>query len=142
MGAGAMAEEGAAVLESDPYVAHTPHALPFWQAAARGVLLLPRCEACGRVHWYPRPFCPFCASTAVRWEESPGRGRVYSFTSLRRAPGPPKIIAYIRLDEGPLMLTNLVGCAPDGVAIDDHVRVGFVAAREGRRVPVFARDGG
>ena len=123
--------------ESDPLVLPHPHGLAFWQAAAEGVFLLPRCRACGRSHWYPRPFCPFCHAEAVAWERASGFGSVEAFTSVPRAI-PATIVAYVRLDEGPVMLTNLVDCAPEALRIGDRVRVAFRAAPEGRMVPVFA----
>lgn len=126
-----------AALDRDPYVAHHPFGRPFWRAAASGRLLVPRCAACGRAHWYPRPFCPFCASPGVRWEAASGNGRVYACSALRRA-ATADIVAYVRLDEGPVMMTNLIDCSLAEVRIDDRVRVRFRPAEEGRLVPVFA----
>ena len=122
--------------ETDLLAASHPHGRPFWQAASEGLFLMPRCRACGRAHWYPRPFCPFCASGQVEWEHAAGLGSVLAFTALARAK-PTSIVAYVRLDEGPAMLTNLVECDVDQVRIGDRVRVAFRAALEGRMVPVF-----
>lgn len=123
--------------EDDLLAAAHPHGRPFWQAAAQGVLLLPRCRACGRAHWYPRPFCPFCHGHQVEWERASGLGSVVAFTGLVRAT-PSRIVAYVGLDEGPVLLTNLVGCALGSVRIGDRVAVAFRPAPEGRMVPVFA----
>lgn len=125
-----------AVLDGDPYVRSHPFGRPFWRAAAEGRFLVPRCMECGRAHWYPRPFCPFCASQSVQWQESTGGGRVYAFSALRRA-GEPNIVAYVQLDEGPIMLTNLVSCRLDEVQIGQAVEVRFRATGEGRSAPVF-----
>ena len=122
--------------EADPLAAAHPHGRPFWQAAGDGVLLLPRCRACGRAHWYPRPFCPFCHSDRVEWERASGLGTVEAFTSVLRAR-PAVIVAYVRLDEGPVLLTNLVECDLAALQIGDPVRVAFRPAPEGRMVPVF-----
>lgn len=122
--------------EGDPLAAAHPHGRPFWQAAATGVLLLPRCRACGRAHWHPRPFCPFCHSDAVEWERASGLGSVVAFTVLLRGT-PARIVAYVRLDEGPVLLTNLVDCRLEALRIDGRVSVAFQAAPEGRMVPVF-----
>jgi len=55
----------------------------FGVAATRRELLMKTCDACGRSHFYPRPFCPFCWSTDVRWATSSGRAQVYSYSVVR-----------------------------------------------------------
>lgn len=123
--------------EADPLAASHPHGRPFWEAASQGVLLLPRCRACGRAHWYPRPFCPFCHADGIAWEQASGQGTVLAFTAVLRAK-PLTIVAYVALDEGPVLLTNLVGCTLDELRIDARVAVAFQSTPEGRAVPVFA----
>jgi len=91
----------------------------FWDATAEGRFLLKRCDDCGVVIWYPRFLCPDCSSTNTSWFEASGKGTVYSYTVPRRAPGPyreavPFVVAYVELEEGPRILTNLVD-----VAIED-----------------------
>jgi len=60
-----------------------PEVKPFWDGTAEGKLLLAQCTECQQLIWYPRPFCPACASTTVTWVAS-GRGTIYSFTVNRR----------------------------------------------------------
>jgi uncharacterized OB-fold protein len=116
---------------------------PFWQAAADGKLLLPRCNSCDAVIWYPRRFCPSCHRVDdVSWFEASGRGTVYSFTVVRQAPGPwkaavPYVIAYVELDEGPRILTNVVGCDADDVSIGQRVETVFDRSPEGAGVYRF-----
>src|SRR5581483_1747440 len=86
---------------------------PFWDATAEGKILLPKCDDCGSVIWYPRTTCPECMSTDVSWFEASGRGTIYSFTLVRRQGGPwrdvlPYVLAYVELKEGPRVLTNIV----------------------------------
>lgn len=131
-----MKEQAARLELEDPYVAAFPESLPFWTAARRGVLVLPRCEDCGKSHWFPRAHCPFCHGARVKWQESDGRGTVYSWTLLRKKDA-PYVVAYVELKEGPIMLTNIVDCANAEVAIGMPVHVKFRAAPEGRLVPVF-----
>ena len=123
-------------LTDDPYVAAYPETLPFWEAAAAGRLLLKFCRQCGRTHWYPRALCPHCHSSDLEWRESAGWGSVYSFTVVRRAE-PPYVLAYVQLEEGPRLLTNIVDCDPDSVQIGQRVSVTFRPAAEGRAMPVF-----
>jgi len=123
-------------LDADPFVAAYPETLPFWQAAAEGRLLLKYCRDCGRAHWYPRTLCPHCHSAALEWRESAGAGSVYSFTVVRRAE-PPYVLAYVRLDDGPTLLTNIVETDPDSVRIGQRVGLCFRPAPEGRAMPCF-----
>ena len=98
----------------------------YWAATAEGRLLLKRCDACGHVIWYPRGICPDCHSTDTSWFEASGNGVVYSFTVNRKGDGPwkeaaPYVLAYVELDEGPRVMTNIVDCDVDTVAIGQRV---------------------
>jgi uncharacterized OB-fold protein len=111
--------------------------LQHWHEARRARrLLVPRCRACGESHWYPRPFCPFCSSGELDWPEAEGIGTVYSFSVMRRT-GAPYTIAFVTLPEGPAMMTNLVGCAFDAIAIGMPVRLSFQEGEGGEPWPVF-----
>lgn len=110
---------------------------PFWQATLRGELLLGRCRACGQAHWYPRRICPHCGKAEVDWVPAAGGGTVYSFSVMRRAQV-PYAIAYVTLDEGVTMLTNLVECDFDALAVGQRVRLVWRDAGPEARLPVFA----
>lgn len=114
----------------------SPETEAFWQACREGRFLLRHCEACGRAHWYPRTICPHCFSSRTVWRDSPGRGRVYSFSIMRRVPE-PYAIAYVTLDEGPTMMTNIVGTDFDAIRIGMAVQVEFRSLSDGRALPVF-----
>jgi uncharacterized protein len=110
-----------------------PETLPFWEASVNDVLLLPRCDDCGFVIWYPRLFCPVCQSRSVSWFEASGRGTIYSFTVSERGVGPwaevaPYAIAYVDLEEGPRVLTNIVDSDLGLLEIGDAVTVRFEPA--------------
>ena len=49
---------------------------PFFDAAARGVLLVKHCTACGEYHHYPRAICPHCFSDRTEWREARGTGKL------------------------------------------------------------------
>jgi uncharacterized OB-fold protein len=107
----------------------------YWEAAGRDVLLVPRCNACGKAYWYPRGFCPFCHSTDIAWEESPGGASIYSFTVAERGMGPweaaaPYVVAYVELDEGPRVMTNIVDCDPAALSIGSRVTAIFETSGE------------
>lgn len=104
----------------------TPDDAPFWTALSERRLVLPRCRQCGTYIWYPRTFCSACHTAGVDWVEASGRGSIYSYTVSRRGLGPwsdraPYVIAYVELEEGPRVMTNIVGCDPDDVAIGQLV---------------------
>lgn len=104
---------------------------PFWSAAREHRLALQYCIRCRTYIYYPRPFCTSCLSEALEWREVSGRGRIHTFTVVRRAASSafadkvPYVFAIVKLDEGPLMSTNVVGCPPGDVRMDMAVRAVF-----------------
>ena len=113
-----------------------PETKRFWEAAAQGQLLLKKCGDCGEVHYYPRALCPFCGSDRTDWQPASGRGTVYSWSVMRRAET-PYAIAYVTLDEGVTMMTNIVDCDLDGIRIGQPVRVVFKPTAGGPPLPAF-----
>lgn len=119
-----------------------PHSKPFWDATESGKLLLPVCGDCSQYHWYPRPFCPHCYSFNVKWQEATGKGKVHTSSLMRRAKE-PYIVAAIELDEGPIILSNIISDDFSRAAIGARVRVGFEYLNgSDRRMPVFFPDNG
>jgi len=106
-----------------PNPLHTETSLPFWEAAKRHELLMPRCRKCERLFFYPREACPVCLSPDIGWEKLSGRGRLYSYTVIHQPVFPafqedvPYIYAMIQLDEGPRMISNLVNCPAEEAKI-------------------------
>jgi uncharacterized protein len=109
----------------------------YWDAAAKGQLLVKKCLACGELHFYPRALCPFCFSERTEWVAASGNGTIYSYSVMRRVPE-PYAIAYVALDEGPKMLTNIVDCAFDAIHIGLRVKLVFKPSEGGPPVPMFA----
>jgi uncharacterized protein len=115
----------------------------FWDATAQGKLLLRKCTDCSVVIWYPRPYCPQCQSMNTSWIESSGRGVIYSFSITRKGQGAwteraPYVVAYVELEEGPRVLTNIVASNVDEVHIGMAVSVIFDDTGEGMAVYRFA----
>jgi uncharacterized OB-fold protein len=108
----------------------------FWDAAAEGKLLIKKCTACGDPHFYPRTHCPFCFSDKTEWVEASGKGIVYTYSVMRRAPV-PYAIAYVTLAEGPTMMTNIVDCDLNAIKIGQAVRLVFRPSEGGPPVPMF-----
>lgn len=123
----------------------TTEAAHFFAAAAQGRLELQRCSDCGKAWFFPRPACVACGAERFVWIAASGRGRVHSYSIVHRAPSPefrerlPYVVALIDLDEGPRMMTNIVGAGALEVAIGDAVRVTFEDRGAGRRLPQFQR---
>ena len=114
-----------------------PEAKPFFDAAAEGRLVVKYCGACSQYHYYPRTLCPFCLSDRTEWRDAKGTGTIYSYSVLRRAGPEPYCIAYVTLDEGVAMFTNIVDCDFDAVRIGQRVKVVFQPTDGGPPVPVF-----
>ena len=115
----------------------------FWSATGEHRLLLPQCESCDGFIWYPRPYCPACGRIGVRWVEASGRGRIYSFTITRSGSGAwkgvvPYVLAYVELDEGPTIITNIVGTDPETLLVGDAVRVVWDDTPDGKAIYRFA----
>jgi uncharacterized OB-fold protein len=113
-----------------------PETQPYWDAAAAGRLLIRRCAACGRAHHYPRALCPFCFSDRTEWQTASGNGTLYSFSVMQRAPV-PYAIAYVTLDEGPRMMSNLVDCDFDTIRIGMKLKAVFKPTEGGLKLPMF-----
>ncbi|MGH7948680.1 MAG: Zn-ribbon domain-containing OB-fold protein [Candidatus Binataceae bacterium] len=102
---------------------------PWWEALKRHELYVQRCRDCGDLRYYPRAQCTECLSPKTEWVKCSGRGKVYTFTvtNQNQAPGfresLPYIMAYVELDEGPRMLTNIVDCRPEEARIGMPVEV-------------------
>jgi uncharacterized OB-fold protein len=114
-----------------------PDSAPFWEAAKESRLLIKRCRDCSQFHWYPRTICPHCGSDATEWVQASGRGTIYSVSVTRRAGPHAYAIAYVFLEEGVTMMTNIIDCDLDTLRIGDAVAVAFRDSDGGPPVPMF-----
>ena len=110
---------------------------PYFESAAQGKLLVKKCADCGEIHHYPRRLCPFCFSDKVSWQQVKGTGKIYSYSITRRAGPIPYCIAYVTLDEGVMLMTNIVDCDLDAVRIGQAVKLTFKKSVGGVSVPMF-----
>lgn len=110
-----------------------PPTREFWAAAARGELAVPRCDACRRWLWYPDGTCRFCGAHESTWTAVSGRGRLFSWSVVRRAFIPqlsaevPYVAGLVTIEEDPAVriVTRVVDCDPARLAIDMPMRVVF-----------------
>jgi uncharacterized OB-fold protein len=124
----------------------TPETQHYWDGAARGELLLQRCDACGKAYFPPRPFCPACASRRITVFAASGKATLYSYAIHHRpVPGftPPYAIAVVELAEGPRLMTNIVDCpqTPEALQLDMPLEVSFKRLDDQITLPVFRPAG-
>jgi uncharacterized OB-fold protein len=120
----------------------TPETRHFWEGTKAGELRLQRCDACRHTYFPPRPFCPKCASRNVSVVRASGRATLLSYVIHHRpTPGftPPYAIAVVELDEGPRMMTNIVGCpqTPEALQLDMPLEVTFAPQTDSITLPLF-----
>jgi uncharacterized protein len=100
---------------------------PYWDSLNANDLKIQRCNDTGKYFFYPRGMSPFTLSDNVSWETVKGTGVIHAFTIVHqnRAPGfvdeLPYVVAMVELDEGPRMMTNIIGVEPD----PEHVKIGM-----------------
>lgn len=130
-------------MPSKPIPQPSPETKPFWDGCASGVLTLQRCRSCEAFYFPPRPFCPTCLSTDVEWKPVSGRATLHTYViNHRPAPGfeqdAPYAIAVVQLDEGPRMMSNIVGIenTPENLVLDMALQVTF-EDRGDMKLPVF-----
>ena len=113
-----------------------PETKAFWDAAAKGRLMIGKCNACAETHYYPRALCPFCFSEQTELQRASGNATIYTYSVMRRTPI-PYAIAYVTLAEGPTIMTNIVDCDLDRIRIGQAVRLVFKPSDGGPPVPMF-----
>ena len=127
---------------SRPLPRPTPETQHFWDGAREGELRLQRCVDCKHTYFPPRPFCPSCSSRSVQVFKASGRGRLLSYV-INYRPHPawdgPYSIAIVELDEGPRMMSNIVGCAqtPEALVLDMPLVVTFERVSDDIALPLF-----
>ncbi len=121
-----------------------PETKPYWEAAKRHELVLPKSKTDNRFFFYPRALSPFEDMTQeIDWEKASGRGKVWTYSVHHMGPTPaykgepPYVVALVELDEGVKMMTNIVECDPSEVKIGMEVEVVFDDVTEEVTLPKF-----
>lgn len=107
----------------------------YWDAANEERLILKRCVGTGKAFFPPRTISPFTGLSDTEWFEASGKGTIYSYSFSSR--GDARILAYIELAEGPIILSNIVDCEPDSLNIGQEVKAVYLACENGQKIPVF-----
>jgi uncharacterized OB-fold protein len=119
-----------------------PDSAPYWSAARDEKLVVQRCESCGKHQLYGRALCKFCRGD-VTWVDASGLGTVFSFTVIRQNYSRPfrdwipYVVALVDLDEGPRLMTNIVGCDPYDVEIGMRVVARFEEVSDEAGIALF-----
>jgi uncharacterized OB-fold protein len=109
---------------------------PFWEGCRNHELLMQRCDRCGNFTFPPSGHCTQCLASTLTWTKTSGRGKIYSYVVYHRAYHPgfeqeiPYVVALVELDEGPRLITNIVGCDVRSVCCDTPVEVIFEDAAD------------
>ena len=120
-----------------------PESLPYWQAAREHRLALPKCEDCQKFWFPPSRTCPHCLSANFSFKNVSGKGKIFSFVTFHRVYRPafandvPYVVALIELDEGPRLLSNIMGATHDQVKCEMRVEVVFDDYDEDISIPKF-----
>ena len=115
----------------------------YWEGCGRHELILQRCGECGVLRHRPRSICPECLSDRIEWVEASGKGTVHTYTVTNQNQAPawreavPYVLAYVELEEGVRLLTNIVGWEPGDVRIGQPVVVDWADLEDGGSVPRF-----
>lgn len=89
----------------------------FYSFAREGKLCIQKCGGCGTMHHIPRERCADCGSFDLFWAQCSGKGTLFSWTETSTPPLPslledvPFIVALIELEEGPRIISRLIGVA-------------------------------
>jgi hypothetical protein len=114
--------------------AESPDNKVYFDGCREGKLILGKCQDTGKLFHYPRHVSPYTLSNNVEFVEAKGTGEIYSWSVARGKE--PFCVAYVKLDEGPIMMTNIIECDLDALACGQKVKVKFKET-EGAPVPMF-----
>lgn len=124
-----------------------PATRPFWDACKRRELIIQRCRNCAEHQFYPRSMCASCGSQDLHWVQASGSGTVLTWTVVRHPVSPayaddvPYVIALVELDEGPRMMSQIVGSDPDSIRTGMTVEVCFEDRTDDITIPNFRSPG-
>ena len=123
-----MAEE----IYRKPVPVATPESDFFWDKTRKHELWIQKCVDCDTAFFYPRMICPDCLEDKIEWFKTSGKGFLYTYKINHRPPPgfedeAPYAIAIVQLDEGPRMMTNIVGIenTPENLVLDMPLEVVF-----------------
>lgn len=115
----------------------------FWEAARAGTLTVQRCDACEDKHFPGSPVCPKCLSETQSWVPVSGRATLLSWVRFHRAywegfrADLPYLVALVGLEEGPMLMTNIVDATPEDLTVGMKLEVCFDKVDDEVTLPKF-----
>jgi uncharacterized OB-fold protein len=134
-------DEGSAYRK--PIPVPTPESEPYWEAIRRHELQLQRCASCGQFWFPPSEVCPDCLSDTWFWTPLSGRATLFSWIVMYRAYHPgfkndlPYNVAVVELEEGPRLVSNVVGCSLDELQLGMPLEIVFDDVTPEATLPKF-----
>lgn len=137
-----MTDSNTGIAIPDPVMGHYDR--PMWDSIAAREMALQRCTACNEMRYPPGPSCPVCLSPAFAWTSLGGGATILSWVVFHRgylpAYPPPYNCIAVRLDEGPVMISNLEGPEPENSWIGQRVKLCYATVAGDRILPRFRLD--
>lgn len=120
-------------------------AIPFWESLKRQELRLQTCRKCGEISQPPKAMCASCHSFEMDWVLASGRGTIYSYIVTRQPIHPaligstPFATVQVKLEEGPILVSNVIDVPPDELSIGLPVKASFMSVNDGVTLLYFIR---
>lgn len=117
---------------------------PFWEACKEHRFIMQKCDATGQIWYPPAPISPATRDEKWSWVDISGRGIVWSMVQMHQkyfagfADEIPYMVIQVQLEEGPMILSNIVGCDPNDVKIGMTVKIVFDDTDPNISLPKFA----
>jgi len=121
----------------------TPETKAYWQALHDGRLMLSECESCGNLSHPPQGVCAFCWRGTVKPKFASGGGTLNSYSVIRQTADPsfkdsvPYVLAYVDLDEGVSLVSNVINCDIDKVSVGMKLQAVFEQLSDDTGVVLF-----
>jgi uncharacterized OB-fold protein len=102
-----------------------------------------RCRGCGTLRFPARDRCSACLGREAEWVPVSGRGTVFSFAVMHQVYHPgfaaevPYAVVLVALDEGPRMISNVVGCPASDIRVGMPLEVVFEPVSPEVTLPKF-----
>ena len=109
-----------------------------------------RCGQCRALYVPPRPICPACRGSQMRWEQVSGKGKLAAFTCISIAPPAmiaegfnrhnPYISGVVELEEGARVDARIEGIdprKPEQIRIGTPLKVKFLHRGDQRTTLAF-----
>lgn len=121
---------------------------PYWEALKQHELRFQKCSGCGHIRFPVRWICPQCLGEQFTWDKMSGLGTVESFIWYFERPAAipdfsleaPYNVAAVRLDEGVVLLSNVLNVAFGELVVGDRVKATFDALPDGWNILRFLPD--